>query len=128
MLYFIQSMGPFGILEIILLAVIVILGIKKTIDFFGRGADDPARHESGLHAILFWGVVALVAGVLGQVSGIYRALNIIINAKEIDPQIVALGFAQSFTTTIFGLTVFIVAAVIWFALYTRYKRLIAARS
>jgi hypothetical protein len=128
MLYFIRSMGSFGILEIILLAVIAILAIKKTIDLFGRTHLEPAALENGLHAILFWGVIALVSGVLGQVSGIYRALNVIVNAKEISPKMVAMGFAESFTTTIFGLSLFLVAAVIWFALFTRYKRLTAAKS
>jgi uncharacterized membrane protein len=128
MLRFMQSMGSFGFLEIVLLIVIAVLAVKKAIDLFGRSGLDTASLESGLHAILFWGVVALVAGVLGQVSGIYNALNVIIRAQEIDPKIVAMGFAESFTTTIFGLAVFLVAAVIWFALYTRYKRLAAARS
>jgi biopolymer transport protein ExbB/TolQ len=128
MLYFIRSMGLFGILEIILLAVIAILAIKKTIDLFGRTHLEPAALENGLHAILFWGVIALVSGVLGQVSGIYRALNVIINAKEIAPKLVAQGFAESFTSTIFGLWLFLAAAVIWFALFARYKRITASRS
>ncbi len=128
MLYFIRSMGPFGILEIVLLAVIAVLAVKKSIDLFGRGDLDAAELEKGLHAILFWGVIALVAGVLGQVSGIYRALNVIIRATEIDPKIVAMGFAESFTTTIFGLALFLVSAVVWFILFARYKRLAAAAS
>ncbi len=128
MLYFIRSMGPFGILEIILLIVIAVLAIKKAVDLFFRARLDAAALESGLHAILFWGVIAAVLGVLGQVSGIYRALNVIASAKEIDPKIVAMGFAESFTTTIFGLALFVVAAVIWFALFARYKRLTASRS
>jgi len=121
-------MGPFGILEIILLIVIAVLAIKKAVDLFFRARLDAAALESGLHAILFWGVIAAVLGVLGQVSGIYRALNVIASAKEIDPKIVAMGFAESFTTTIFGLALFVVAAVIWFALFARYKRLTASRS
>lgn len=128
MLYFIRSMGPFGILEIILLIVIAVLAIKKAVDLFFRARLDAAALESGLHAILFWGVIAAVLGVLGQVSGIYRALNIIVSAKEIDPKIVAMGFAESFTTTIFGLALLVVAAVIWFALFARYKRLTASGS
>jgi biopolymer transport protein ExbB/TolQ len=128
MLYFIQSMGPFGILEIILLVVIAILAVKKTVDLFGRTHLDAPALENGLHAILFWGVIAAVLGVLGQVSGIYRALNVIINAKEIAPKLVAQGFAESFTTTIFGLTLFVAAAVIWFGLFARYKQLAASKS
>ncbi len=128
MLYFIRSMGPFGILEIILLIVIAVLAIKKAVDLFFRARLDAAALKSGLHAILFWGVIAAVLGVLGQVSGIYRALNVIVNAKEIDPKIVAMGFAESFTTTIFGLALLVVAAVIWFALFARYKRLTASGS
>ena len=128
MFYFLRSMGPYSILEVILLAVIAVLAIKKTIDLFGRKNLDATGLKSGLHAILFWGVIALAVGVLGQMTGIYLALNVIATAKAIDPKLVAMGFAQSFTTTIFGLAVFLFAAVIWFALLMRYKRLTTAKS
>jgi biopolymer transport protein ExbB/TolQ len=124
MLLFIKQMGPFGYLMIIISIVIAALAIKKATDLFRGGDRSAAELESGLHAILFWGVISAVLGVLGQISGIYNALNAIYRASEIDPRIVFMGFAESFTTTLYGLTTMLISAVIWFALFMRYRKLV----
>ncbi len=128
MLLFVKQMGPFGFLMIIISVVIAALAIKKAVDLFARTDRAPADLERGLHAILFWGVIASVLGVLGQISGIYNALNAIYRATEIDPRIIYMGFAESFTTTLYGLWVLLLSAIIWFALYMRYKRIVAAKT
>lgn len=127
MLLFIKQMGPFGYLMIIISVVIGALAIKKAIDLFGGKGRATADLETGLHAILFWGVVEAVLGVLGQISGIYNALNAIYRATEIDPRIIYMGFAESFTTTLFGLWALLLSSIIWFALFMKYKRLVASR-
>jgi biopolymer transport protein ExbB/TolQ len=125
MIGYIHRMGPYGPLMIVLAAVIVILSIKKTIDLFARRNPTPEQLGGGLNAILFWGAISSVLGLIGQLAGIYRALNVISAAKEIDPRIVAMGFAESLTTTIFGLVVLLGSAIIWFALLARYQKLTA---
>ena len=122
-----MQMGIFGFPLIIISVVVVALAIKKAVDLFGGGDLETARLENGLHAIIFWGGVGAVLGVLGQASGIYNALGVISRASEISPQITAMGLAESFTTTIFGLTILIVSAILWFVLYTRYRRVISKR-
>ena len=107
---------------IILVIVILLLTIKKAIDLFGRKELTNAQLEKGLHAIVFWGVISAIFGFLGQITGIYNALNVIIRAEEIDPRICAMGFAQSFTTSIFGLNVLMFSAIVWFVLFSRYKK------
>lgn len=127
MLLFIKQMGPFGYLMIIISVVIGVLAIKKAVDLFGGKERAAADLERGLHAILFWGVVEAVLGVLGQISGIYKALNAIYRATEINPRIIYMGFAESFTTTLYGLWVLLLSAVIWFTLYMRFRKLTAAK-
>ncbi len=124
--YFFASMGPFAIPMIIITLAIAILTVIKVIDLWGKKGLSPQKLERGLHAILFWGVVSAVFGFLGQISGIYRALNVIISATEISPNVVAQGFAESFTTTIFGLEILLVSAIIWFVLFGRYRKLTAS--
>jgi len=124
--YFFASMGVFGIPMIVIALVILALMIKKAVDLFGRKGLSGAKLEAGLHAILFWGVVSALFGVLGQITGIYNALGAIMRAKEISPSVVAQGFAQSFTTTIFGLEILLVSAIVWFILYGRYRKLTAS--
>ena len=128
MLLYIKQMGPFGYLMIIISVVLVALSIKKAFDLFARTDRPAAELERGIHAILFWGVIALVLGLLGQVSGIYNALNAIYRATEIDPRIIFMGFAQSFTTTLYGLWVLLLSSIVWFAFFMRYKRLVSARA
>jgi biopolymer transport protein ExbB/TolQ len=126
MILFIKQMGPFGFLMIIISIVIAVLSIKKAIDLFGSKDRPAADLERGLHAILFWGMIAAVLGILGQISGIYNALNAISMATEINPRIAYMGFAESFTTTLYGLTTLLISAIIWFALFMRYRKLVAA--
>jgi len=126
MLLFIKQMGPFGFLMIIISIVIAVISIKKAIDLFG-GKDRPAADlEKGLHAILFWGIISAVLGILGQISGIYNALNAISRATEINPRIVYMGFAESFTTTLYGLTTLLISAIIWFAFFMKCRKIVAA--
>ena len=69
-----------------------------------------------IDSILFWGIMSVATGILGQISGIYNALNIIIKATDISPQIVMKGFSESFTSTIFGFYIFILSGLIWYFL------------
>ena len=69
-----------------------------------------------IDSILFWGIMSVATGILGQISGIYNALNIILKATDISPQIVMKGFSESFTSTIFGFYIFILSGLIWYFL------------
>ena len=75
-----------------------------------------------MHAIIFWGGITAAVGFLGQISGTYNAMNAIARAEQINPSLVAMGFAESLTTTIYGLDVLIVSALIWFILLNRCRK------
>jgi biopolymer transport protein ExbB/TolQ len=134
MLRFFLQCGPYGWPLLILAIVNVVLIVRKAVQLFGgRGAaafssadaQDAmgATLESGLNAILFWGAISAVLGFLGQYSGIYKALQAIQGARAISPNVVAQGFAESFSTTLFGLTIFVFSAITWFVLYSRTQQL-----
>lgn len=122
---FFRQMGPFGWLMIVITIVNIVLIVRKAIGLAG-GARDRATLESGLDAILFWGIIAQVLGVLGQLTGIYNALHAIIRATEISPNVIMTGFRESFTTTLYGLWVCVLSAIAWFALRSIVKRRVAA--
>jgi biopolymer transport protein ExbB/TolQ len=124
---FFMQMGVFGYPMVILSIVVVTLAVKKAVDLFGGRELTPAQMENGLHAILFWGAVTAVFGVLGQITGIYNALNVMARAKEISPQVTAMGFAESFTTTLYGFTALLVSAILWFVLFDRYRKIRASK-
>lgn len=123
MIAFINQMGIFGKVLIVIALYILVQIVRKGIHLFGGKSADPLKLERGLHSIIFWGAVSAVLGVLAQVTGIYNALNAIIRAKEISPNVIARGFAESFTTTMFGLTVLIISAIVWYLYLSRFRKL-----
>lgn len=125
MSYFFKSMGVFLLPMILFMLAIVGLSIWKIFDLYFRRGLGKARMERGLHAIMFWGILSAVFGFLGQITGVYNALQAISKAKEISPQVIAQGLAQSYTTTIFGVEMLLVAGIVWFLLLGRYRKLSA---
>jgi len=107
-------MWPLSILAI----VVGVLVVRGAWAVFGRvECRDDLRQR--LHAILFWGVIAALLGVVGQVNGVYNAASAVRHAAEISPQVVAAGIAESCTTTLTGFAILLVAAVAWFVLWNR---------
>ena len=96
--------------------IVVVLSVKQTIDLFVRGDAKPASLARGLDAILFWGAFAAVLGFLGQCYGIYNAMKAIGQAGQFSPSVTAYGFFISFTSTMLGLGVLVVAAFCWYVL------------
>lgn len=124
MLEFFLRGGDFMWLLLIMSLVIIVLTVKKIYELFYLKNTADINLESGINAIIFWGGISALVGVLGQLAGIYMALSAIIQAADISPQIVMLGFQMSFISTLSGFVILLVAALIWFLLRWRYKTLI----
>lgn len=79
---------------------------------------DRAEAEAGgsLQAIPFWGAMGAVLGLLGAVVGIIQITQAISLAGEVHPALVWGGFGLALLPLIFGLLIFLVAAVLWFVL------------
>lgn len=116
-------MGTWALPLFIITAAILVLSVKKVIDLYFRKDLTAGEMARGLHAILFWGSITAVVGLLGQLSGMYKSMQVISRAAAISPALIAAGFGESLTTTIFGLQVLIGAGIIWFILLNRYNRL-----
>ncbi len=95
------------------LAVLILLNVRR----LGLARpEDASRIRYGNRAILFWGVIALALGFLGQFSGLYEGLTVLADAPEISTTRVAAGLAASCSTSILGMGVFLVSAVASMAL------------
>ena len=105
---------------------IVILTVKKAVDLFVIRENNPKRLESGLPAILFWGIISLVIGFLAHYMGMYAAMKAVMQARDISPAIVAGGFAVSLITILFGMLIFLFAAIVWLILKWQYKRIVTS--
>ncbi len=124
--YFFKSMGIWFVPIMLMTLVTFVMALIQSIRLFFDGARPDRRVEGGIHAIIFWGAVCAATGILGQLSGIYKALNVVARAAEISPQVCAMGLAESYTTTIFGLVVFILSGFTWYGLLARYRKLAAS--
>jgi len=124
MLEFIKAGGPFMILILIVSLGLFILMLKSIYDLYFKKEGITVVYESTLNAILFWGCISSLLGILGQITGIYMAVSFISQAPDISPQIVLFGFSQTFTTSIAGLWVLLISSIIWFILKGKYKKIV----
>lgn len=115
MLHFIQTCGFFG-WPLTLVALVEVGLALRLAGRFIRGAAAGPETAGRINTILFWGFVAAVMGFLGQAVGIYNAMRVIATAEAVAPNLVAQGFAESFTTTVFGLTILLMATLVWLGL------------
>jgi hypothetical protein len=121
--FFLMTFGimlyPMVLLAVVVLALTAVAACRLAA---GR-ADETVR--SGIDAILFWGVVAALLGFLGQWVGLFKIARILIEEAPrvgLNPQAVGVGFAESLRTSIFGVSVLVLAGVAWFVLYSRWRR------
>lgn len=81
-----------------------------------HGGGPPADVDRWLQAILFWGAMAVLLGLLGTIVGVVVMAQAISLAGSVEPPLVWSGFAVSLTTLVFGLLIFLFAAFAWFGL------------
>jgi hypothetical protein len=122
MIRYIQGMGPSGPLMIIIGIAIIILAVIKAIQVFGRPTTDRARLEWGLNAILFWGGFCAVLGLFGQTLGMYKGFSAVARYGAVDPSKVFLGLAECVSSTVLGLTILMLSALVWFILRAAVRR------
>ena len=124
MLQFIQAGGPFMILILIVSLGLFILMLKSVYDLYFKKEKITTTSESMINAILFWGCICALLGFLGQITGIYNAVNAIAQAPDISPQIVLIGFGMSFITSITGLWILLISSIVWFVLKGKYRKIV----
>lgn len=83
-----------------------------------------AMVETAIDAVLFWGVWVVVIGLLGTFLGIYQAAGVLAQFGDASPELIWGGIKVALTTTVFGLLVFSIAALLWMGLRTRYRRVV----
>lgn len=109
----IRFSGPYGYILALLALVVLFVTIRATRTLMGRSTPSPTVVREQQNALLFWGAVAAILGFLGQCDGSYQALSIILQAREISPDVVAEGFVISFVPTLFGLGILGFSLACW---------------
>ncbi len=123
MLYYFQAGGPFMWLLLVMLIIVLVLSIVRGMQVFSTKEKNKKQLENGINSILFWGGYSVVVGFFAHFLGIMYAMQAIQAASDISPAIVAGGYSISLITILFGLIVFMIAALIWFVLRVFVNRL-----
>jgi hypothetical protein len=106
------------------------LTLKRVAASDGAGEAGVPPRPPGLVPVLFWGGVALLVGALGTVTGLVimaRRLAAAGGAGGASPGLVWGGVAVALVSLVFGLLVFLLSGLLWFAL-DAWARRIARRS
>lgn len=125
MLTFFISGGFFMYFQLICLLLVLGLAVKAAIPLTGRHARAIPGGDAGIHAVLFWGAMAMVLGFLAHYMGLYEAMGSIATANDISPGVVAKGYQMALVTVLSGMATFILSALLWFVLRWRYQSLLS---
>lgn len=119
---FFEGGWEFMSLVTIMALAMLYFAIKTAMALFSNDATAAAVRPASLYYIRFFGMLALVTGILGQLIGLYEAMKYIAAQGEISQAVLAGGIKVSSICTLYGFIVFLIAQLIWFALDLKYKK------
>jgi len=114
--YFFEG-GPLfmGMLSIVLLIVLV-MTVMAGVSMFTSASDEDRKLSKLPGYIKSLGLFGFVLGMLGQFIGLFEAFDVISNGMTITPALLAGGLKVSSITSIYGMIIFLVSYLSWFAL------------
>jgi hypothetical protein len=108
---------------LLLIAVgVLAVAARAALLLYGRGEASPAT-ERWLQAILFWGAISVLVGLLGTAVGLIQMAQAVALAGSVHPPLVWGGLGVALVTSIFGMLIFLLCAVLWFVLRLRHQAL-----
>jgi len=111
-------MGILTVLLVILLAVTIYFVMVIS----SGKASDQANFPHRLGYIKSIGLFIFITGILGQLIGLVEAFKAIEAAMDISPAIMAGGLKVSMITTLYGMLIYLISIIIWFALDLWYHK------
>lgn len=70
--------------------------------------------KTNIDSMLVLGVVVFISGILNQIAGMIEALEAMIQAPDISPQMVMGGIIESFKIPVFCAFVLIISLIFWY--------------
>lgn len=111
-----HSLGPYKIPLALIFFIVLALIIYSTYLKIRKSSSDHQSFHKSLNTLLVLGSFNLALGMIGQITGIWDAIDAIKAAADINPEIVLNGIKVSFGTTIFGLATLVIATLAWLLL------------
>lgn len=108
--------GGIVMYPLLVIAIGIVALAGRTAWLLARSERAAAEVERPLQGVLFWGGFSVVLGLLGTTIGVIQMAQAIMLAGQVEATLVWGGFGVSLVTLIFGLLIFLVAALLWFML------------
>lgn len=106
--------GPSFMAPVYLMWITVLVLAIRFIVLY-RNNKNPQKLKSINNSILFFGSFAFLIGITGQMVGLIAAFDAIQSAGGgIDPRYIAGGLKVTFIVPLFGMTLLILSAILWF--------------
>lgn len=106
--------GIYFMLPIYLMWIAVIFfSVKFLLNYFSANKDFKKLSKQN-SLIIFIGSFAFLFGLLGQIIGLYEALQAIQAAGDISPALMAGGLRVSLLAPLYGFVLFLISGIIWF--------------
>jgi len=102
--------------------MVAVLAVRAFMRLRDQGNGQPTLVRTTIDGTLFWGAYAAVMGVFGTVLGIVVAAQAVEAVNTIEPALVFGGIKVALTSTIYGVFIFLIAALVWFALRSRHRK------
>jgi hypothetical protein len=112
MFQFVAEAGVLVFPIVTLVLVTGLLALWNTVALLARFGSIERRRQS-IDSVLFWGALAAVLGFLGQWLGIFKIAEAIAVRGAVNPAAVAYGISESLLTPIAGVSVLMMAGLIW---------------
>jgi hypothetical protein len=108
---------------VLCLALVVVFGLWSAFKLYRPGASPDPRTKAWVDAVLFWGGIAMLVGILGFLIGVIVVLQ---GYEAGSPTTMGTGAKAGLLSSSFGTVVFGFAALLWFFLQLRWRLLLAA--
>jgi len=104
------------------LVMVAVLAVRAAMRIRAGQPDQKAAARATIDGSLFWGAYAVALGVLGTVAGFMQAAQAVESVGQVDTRLVWGGVKVALSTTVYGLVIFTVAALVWFGLRQWHRR------
>ncbi len=118
MLNYLNDGGGFMYFLAVFLLIIIGLAVKQIIGIYQHKKHNTGHPLRGVDAILFWGVMSLVTGILGHFIGLQYLTETIAKKPDITEmglRMNAGGYGATLHAVIFGSLILIFSLIIWYA-------------
>jgi biopolymer transport protein ExbB/TolQ len=104
------------------LLMVVILAARAALRIRSGEPEQKVLARAAIDGSLFWGAYAVALGVLGTVVGFMMAAQAVEALGQVETPLVWGGVKVALSTTVYGLLIFLLSAIVWFGLRAWHRK------